>query len=108
MSATREGRGRVLGLRVPEEARSIWFTRQWRWVTIHLPDGGPPVAARITESFWGESPVLRSPRIRGFLERYGLDRWPPGRPPHFQLEPQGSGVFALRWLEHIRGQPRLL
>ncbi len=107
VAATRSGRGSVFGLRVREEDRSIWFRPGWRWVTVWLDRGPWPAAIPVTESFWEESPELRSRRLKGFLERLGLERWEAGKPPHFQLEPLGGGAFRLRWIEHRRTQPRL-
>ncbi len=108
VSATRSGRGTVFGLRVPEEDRSIWFRPEWRWVTVWLPGEHWPAAVPLTESFWHESPELRSPRIRAFLVREGLETWPTGHPPHFELEPLGGGGFRLRWIEPRPREPRLL
>jgi len=30
--------------------------------------------------------------------------WEKKRPPHFELEPLGSGSFRLHWLEKFEGQ----
>lgn len=107
VAATRSGRGSVYGLRVRDEDRSIWFRPGWRWVTIWLPGEPWPVAVPVSESFWEESPELRSPRLRAFLERLGLEEWEAGHPPHFHLEPLGGGAFRLNWIEPVRTQPRL-
>ena len=107
VAAARSGRGSVYGLRIREEDRAVWFRPSWRWVTVWLDRGPWPAAFGITESFWTDCPELRSPRLKGFLVRLGLDRWEPGDPPHFHLEPLGGGAFRLVWIEHRRVQPRL-
>jgi hypothetical protein len=73
-------------------------------VTVYLPEEDQPLSVSLTESFWRETPVLRSPRLRHFLKRHGLVPWPKKQPPHFELESLGGGVFRLKWLEKVPAQ----
>lgn len=97
----------TFGLRIAERDVGLWFRPEWRWVTVCLPGERRPAAIWLTASFWEGSPELRSPRIRTFLRRHGLDSWERSRPPHFDLTALGGGVFRLRWLERVPGQPKL-
>jgi hypothetical protein len=94
------------GLRILGGEVGLWFRPEWRWVTLHLPREASPASITLTEGFWGASPVLRSPRIRRFLEHHSLVPWDKNRPPHFELEPLGGGVFRLKWLERVPGKQR--
>ncbi len=98
VSASYDGHG-TYGLRVLGEGRGLWFRPEWRWVTLLLPGDPRPACLRVAPGFWGSSPELRSARVRTFLEREGMLRWPPDHPPHFELEPLGGGVFRLGWIE---------
>ncbi len=106
VSAWHDGGGGY-GLRVPEGEVSLFFRPEWESVTLHLPGEPDPVAIPLTSSFWSSAPELRSARIRRFFERHGVIPWQKSRPPHFELEPLGDGVFRLRWLDKISGQPSL-
>jgi hypothetical protein len=107
VSAFHDGHG-TYGLRVLAGRVGLWFRPEWRWVTVHLPGERTPACLAVGESFWGEAPVLRSARLKEFFDRNGLLPWDRNRPPHFELEPAGGGVFRLRWLERFEAQPRLL
>jgi len=85
----------------------LWFRPEWNWITLFLPGESQPACVPVTPSFWGGSPELRSPRVRGFFKRHNVVPWPRNRPPHFELEPLGGGVFRLKWLEKSGGQQRL-
>jgi hypothetical protein len=106
VSAWHDG-GRGFGLRVPEDKVSLYFRPEWDEVTLQLPGEPTPVSIGLSPSFWTTAPELRSSRIRSFFERNGLIPWPKHRPPHFQLEPLGEGVFRLHWLERVEGQQPL-
>jgi len=106
VSAWHDGHG-TYGLRIIGAGRGLWFRPEWRWVTVYLPDEPKPACMPISEGFWQASPELRSPRVRAFLERNGLVPWERNRPPHFELEPVGGGVFRLRWIERLEAQPTL-
>jgi hypothetical protein len=99
--------GSTYGLRILEEKVSLYFRPEWSEVTVYLPGEREPVKISLTESFWGSAPELRSPRIKAFFNRHDLIPWEKNRPPHFRLEPMGSGEFRLEWLERIKGQPSL-
>ena len=107
-SAWSDGRGYVYGLRILGNGRWLYFRREWGSVFLIFPDHPEPVEVPITESFWGRSPELRSPKIKQFFLRNGLIPWPKDHPPHFSLEPLGGGRFRLQWLEHVPRQPALL
>ncbi len=107
VSACHDGHG-TYGLRVLGGRVGLWFRPEWRWVTVHLPDEpGEPACLALGEGFWRDTPVLRSARLRDFLDRNGLLPWDRDHPPHFELEPTGGGVFRLKWLERVEAQPRL-
>ena len=106
VSAWHDGHGSY-GVRVVERSVSLWFRPEWRWVTVWLPNETAPAAVPLTESFWTGSPELRSARFKALFERHGFAPWPHQRPPHFELEPLGGGVFRLKWLERLPGQPTL-
>jgi hypothetical protein len=95
------------GVRILERDISLWFRPEWERVTVALPDLAEPVEVVLTASFWHGSPELRSPHLRDFLRRHGLDEWPPHEPPRFQLEPLGDGRFELKWLRPVAGQRTL-
>ena len=99
VSGWHDGHG-TYGLRVLDADVSLWFRPEWRWVTLHLPGDSVISAAAVglTSSFWTGSPQIRSRRIKAFLERYDLIPWEKNRPPHFNLEPLGGGVFRLNLL----------
>ena len=103
VSAWHDGGG-GFGLRVQEDNVSLYFRPEWTEVTLHLPGQIRPIRVPLTESFWSSAPELRSPSIRHFFERHGLIPWEKKRPPHFELEPLGSGSFRLHWLERFEGQ----
>ena len=106
VSGWSDGHG-TYGLRVNGDAAMLWFRPEWRWITLHLPGEPTPACVPITPSFWEGSPELRSPRVRRFFEGHSVVPWPRNRPPHFELEPLGGGVFRLRWLGKTGGQQRL-
>lgn len=106
VSAWHDGGGGY-GLRVLASDISLYFRPEWTEVSVELPDGHRPARVALTPSFWSTAPELRSPQIRAFFERHDLVGWPRSRPPHFELEPAGGGVFRLKWLERISGQPTL-
>ena len=106
VTAFHDGHG-TYGLRVLAGRVGLWFRPEWRWVTVHLPDERMPACLTIGEGFWREAPVLRSVRLKEFFDRNGLLPWDRNRPPHFELESVGGGVFHLRWLERLETQPRL-
>ncbi len=108
VTAWRGGRGYVYGLRVLGNGRWLYFRQEWSEITLIFPDDPEPATIPISPSFWERSPELRSPHIKAFLFRNGLDSWPKHHPPHFQLEPLGGGRFRLGWLEHVPRQPVLL
>ena len=95
------------GVRVFGRDLSLWFRPEWESVTLYLPDRPEAVEVALTESFWHGSPELRSPHIRDFFLRHGLDNWPRHEPPRFELEADGGGVFHLKWLEKVEGQRAL-
>jgi len=97
----------VFGLRILGRARWLYFRQEWAQVELYFPDEDAPHTVAITDSFWERTPVLRGPCIRRFFERNGLVPWEESRPPHFDLEPMGDGVFRLNWLEHVQRQPAL-
>jgi hypothetical protein len=105
-SAWNDGHG-TYGVRVLAREVSLWFRPEWDHVTLHLPDRPDAVEVPLTESFWHGSPELRSPHIREFFRRNGLENWPKQQPPQFELEPVGSGVFRLKWLKRVEGQRAL-
>ena len=94
VSAWTDGHGGY-GFRVPERKVGLFFRPEWRWVTVRLPDETMPASIPITESFWHGSPELRSIRIKGFPDRSELLDWEKNRPPQFELEPKGGGLFHL-------------
>ena len=106
VSAWHDGHGSY-GLRIVGGTTGLWFRPEWQWVTVYLPDESAPACIALTEGFWSGSPVLRSPRIRRFLVRNDLVAWPRNRPPHFELDPKGGGVFRLKWLEKVGRKTRL-
>ena len=95
------------GVRSLEREVSLWFRPEWETVAVRLPDQEEPVEVPLTESFWHGSSELRSPRIKEFFVRHGLAKWPKNQPPQFELEPQGKGVFRLKWLKKTEGQQAL-
>ena len=106
VSAWNDGHS-TYGLRILEEDLSLNFRPEWTTVTVYLPDHSDPAEIALTPSFWEGSPELRSPQIRVFLARNGLDSWEKQRPPHFELIPLGEGVFRLEWIVKPRGQSAL-
>ncbi|MEE4272400.1 MAG: hypothetical protein V2I67_12045 [Thermoanaerobaculales bacterium] len=95
------------GVRVLGRDLSLWFRPEWEKVSLLLPDLPEPVEVPLTESFWHGSPELRSPRIKEFFLRHGLEDWPRQKPPRFELEALGGGVFRLNWLKKVEGQRAL-
>jgi hypothetical protein len=95
------------GVRVLAREVSLWFRPEWEEVTLHLPDRAEPVTVPLTESFWHGSPELRSPHIKTFFLRHDMAEWPRSRPPRFELESLGDGVFRLNWLHRLEGQRAL-
>ncbi len=102
VSAWHDGHGSY-GLRVAGDGVGLWFRPEWKWVTVHLPGEQLPAAIALTPSFWKSNPELRSPRLRRFFESEGLVPWSKNRPPQFELEPVGGGVFRLRRLASALG-----
>jgi hypothetical protein len=92
------------GVRILGREVSLWFRPEWDRVKVHLPDRSAPIEVGLTESFWHGSPELRSPQLKRFFQRHGLEEWPRNKPPRFELEPLGSGVFRLKWLHKVEGQ----
>lgn len=95
------------GVRILDREVSLWFRPEWETVSVRLPDRDDSVEVQLTESFWHGSPELRSPHIKEFFLRHGLEDWPKKQPPQFELEPMGNGVFSLKWLTRIEGQRAL-
>lgn len=95
------------GVRILGREVSLWFRPEWDHVWLELPDRPGAVEVPLTESFWHGSPELRSPHLRDFFRRHGLEVWPKHRPPQFELEPVGGGVFKLKWLRQLEGQRAL-
>lgn len=81
------GSGR--GLRVPPQDRDRFFRRDWRTVTITLPDGRV-ITPNLTRTFWTTCPEIRSAAI-GRL----APSWPVGNPPRFTMAPTGRAAFRL-------------
>lgn len=92
------------GVRILGRDLSLWFRPEWDHVMLCLPDRTEAVEVPLTESFWHGSPELRSPHIRDFFLRHGLDEWPKKEPPRFELVGEGGGTFRLNWLKKFEGQ----
>lgn len=82
--------GSGYGLRVRRQDRRF-FQRNWRTVTVALPDGHGVMTANLTDTFWTTCPEIRSAAV-GRL----APSWPHGRPPRFTLVPTGRAAFRLR------------
>ena len=95
------------GVRVLGRDLSLWFRPEWDHVVLRLPDRPDAVKVALTESFWHGSPELRSPHIKEFFVRHGLESWPRKEPPRFELESEGGGAFQLKWLRKMEGQRAL-
>lgn len=95
------------GVRILGKDLSLWFRPEWEKVSLSLPDLPDPVEVALTESFWHGSPELRSPHIKEFFLRYGLESWPRKEPPCFELQALGGGAFRLKWLKKVEGQRAL-
>jgi len=92
------------GVRILDREVSLWFRPEWDHVDLHLPDRIETVPVALTESFWHGSPELRSPHLKEFFVRHGIVDWPRKKPPQFELESMGGGVFSLKWLKKVEGQ----
>jgi len=88
--------GSGYGLRIPLKQRDAFFSRAWRFVVIHMPNGGTSVKVNVAKaSFWEKCPELISREIGKWLLANGFAPWPKGHPPSFILRPVGDGEFEL-------------
>lgn len=89
------------GFRISAADRDRYFNRAWSAVRLELPrESG---IARVVvvnidkDSFWlGSCRELIDRGIGTWLSERGYVPWPSGRPPHFELDPAGPGVFILK------------
>jgi hypothetical protein len=87
--------GTGYGFELSPEDRDKHFSREWRTVTLDLPngDGFMKVEASVAnQAFWERCCELRSKEIRQWLYREHHAPWPNRVPPKFQVVPIGRGA----------------
>jgi hypothetical protein len=85
--------GTTYGFRVGKPNRDAFFQRAWTEIEVELD--GQVHRFNLTRGFWNECAEFRSPIIREWLVRNGLQRWPKGSPPSLELSPLGNAHFRL-------------
>ena len=89
--ASKSGAG--YGIRISEADRDAHFDPEWPSVRIKV--GTKWVAVEVSLSFWENCPELRSKEIGEYMLDQGLAPWPKGKPPVFELIPDGDATFKL-------------
>jgi hypothetical protein len=86
--------GAGFGIRIRSKDRDEYFDCKWNSVRIGLEDG-LIVEARISKTFWGKCPEIRSPQIGKWMLERRLAPWSDYHPPILNLEAIGDRYFRL-------------
>jgi hypothetical protein len=87
--------GEGYGIRIVPRDRDRYFQRTKSSVNIELENGNL-VKVKISDSFWGDSTELRSPKIGKWMLSVGLAPWSISSPPNLRLEPGAKRKFKFR------------
>jgi hypothetical protein len=87
--------GAGYGIRVEPKDRDRYFRKTKSSVVIEL-ENGDLVKVKLSDSFWGESAELRSPKIGKWMLKVGLAPWSINSPPNLRLEPGVKRKFKFR------------
>jgi hypothetical protein len=85
------------GLKLSVEDRDTYFSKDWDFVEINLPEDVVPVSVNINkESFWGSTcRELIHRKIGIWLRENKLAPWPKNFPPKFRLSKVTGNKFKL-------------
>ena len=95
VSAWSDG-GNGYGFRLSNKSRDKFFSKEWKYVLLQLPDEEEPIKITLSHSFWKKCSELRSVEIRKWLFYNMLCPWKKGNPPKFLLVKRIEYFFQLR------------
>ncbi len=89
--------GAGYGLKLSIDDRNEYFNEEWSTVFVELPNSPVPVEISIAKpSFWNDTcRELISQEIGIWLRSEGLAPWTKGKPPKFELVPNGDKKFRI-------------
>ena|SRR5438128_1468805 len=91
--------GAGYGFKISADDRDRTFMPEWREIIVELPAPSGTVVVRVNvdkESFWSDCRELIGDAIGRWLLDQGFAPWPKGRPPKFEVEPIGAGLFQVK------------
>jgi hypothetical protein len=91
--------GAGYGFKIDPVDRDRYFKAEWQQITIELPTprGRISVSANIDKSsLWADCREVISREIGRWMLEEGHARWPPKKPPKFEVEPSGSHAFGIK------------
>lgn len=92
--------GAGYGLKLSIDDRDAYFSKEWPTVFVELPNSDIPIEINITKpSFWNNTcRELISQDIGIWLRSEGLAPWIKGKPPKFNLVPNGKKKFRVEYI----------
>jgi hypothetical protein len=94
----------AFGFKVTSEDRDRFFQRDWKAVSLRLPNGTTAIANVDKESFWNDTcRELISAEIGAWLRDAGLAPWPDRSPPRISIIPDGDRAFLVRLIKAEKG-----
>ena len=91
--------GAGYGFKVGAGDRDRTFMPDWHHITIELPTSSEAIVVKVNidkESFWDDCREIIGLAIGRWLLGQGFAPWPKGRPPKFNVEFIGAGVFRVK------------
>lgn len=86
--------GAGFGIRLSKKDRDNLFKKKWKSIKIQL-DSGIIFEPKLSKSFWGSCPEIRSKWIGKWMLEKGLAPWPKNSPPRMKLKSTGVRIFRL-------------
>ncbi len=92
--------GAGYGLKLSIEDRDTFFDKNWTTVFVQLPNNGEEIEINIAKpSFWNKTcRELISQDIGIWLRSEDLAPWTKGKPPKFELLPNGDKKFRVEYI----------
>ncbi len=92
--------GAGYGLKLSVDDRDKYFSKEWSTVFVELPNSEVSIEINIAKpSFWNNTcRELISQEIGIWLRSEDLAPWTKGKPPKFELTPNGDKKFRVEYI----------